>query len=135
MPAIKWFAGMARSYGCPAKSFPDKFKLIMPLFDSKKSEPFYHWEGDTLVLNILGRPNAQRDAIGKVVGHQLEVYATAVPRLGGATAHMMRYLAGVFDVPPGAIQVVFGEKNVNKQIRVKSPKCLPAPIQCADRPE
>ena len=107
----------------------------MPLFDSEKSAPFYHWEGDTLVLNILGRPNARRDAIGKVVGHQLEVYATAVPRLGGATAHMMRYLAGVFDVPPGAIQVVFGEKNVNKQIRGKSPRGLPAPIQCAGRPE
>ena len=107
----------------------------MPLFDSEKSAPFYHWEGDTLVLNILGRPNARRDAIGKVVGHQLEVYATAVPRLGGATAHMMRYLAGVFDVPPGAIQVVFGEKNVNKRIRVKSPRHLPAPIQCAGRPE
>jgi len=106
----------------------------MPLFNAKKSEPFYHWEEDTLVLNILGRPNAKRDAIGKVIGHQLEVYATAVPRLGGATAHMMRYLAGVFDVPLGAIQVVFGVKNVNKQIRVKSPKCLPAPIQFADRP-
>ncbi|HEU0234300.1 MAG TPA: DUF167 family protein [Gallionella sp.] len=106
----------------------------MPLFDSEKSAPFYHWEEDTLVLNILGRPNAQRDAIGKVIGHQLEVYATAVPRLGGATAHMMRYLAGVFDVPPGAIQVVFGEKNVNKQIRVKSPRLLPAPIQFANRP-
>ena len=106
----------------------------MPLFDSEKSAPFYHWEGNTLVLNILGRPNAQRDAIGKVVGHQLEVYATAVPRLGGATAHMMRYLAGVFDVPSGAIRVVFGEKNVNKQIRVKSPKRLPAPIQFANRP-
>jgi len=105
----------------------------MPLFDTKKPAPFYHWEEDTLVLNILGRPNAKRDAIGKVVGHQLEVYATAVPRLGGATAHMMRYLAGVFDVPSGTIQVVFGEKNVNKQIRVKSPKRLPAPIQFADR--
>lgn len=56
----------------------------MPLFNPQKPEPFYCWEGDTLVLNILGRPNAQRDAIGKVVGHQLEVYATAVPRLGGA---------------------------------------------------
>ena len=105
----------------------------MPLFNPQKSEPFYHWEEDTLVLNILGRPNAKRDAIGKVVGHQIEVYATAVPRLGGATAHMMRYLAGVFDVPLGAIQVVFGEKNVNKQIRVKSPRRLSAPIQFADR--
>lgn len=101
----------------------------MPLFNPQKSAPFYYWEGDTLVLNILGRPNAKRDAIGKVVGNKLEVCAAAVPRLGGATAHMMRYLAGVFDVPVGVIQVVFGERNVNKQIRIKSPKHLPAPIQ------
>ncbi len=101
----------------------------MSLFNPPKSEPFYYWEADTLVLNILGRPNAKRDAIGKVVGHQLEVHAAAVPRMGGATAHMMRYLAGVFDVPVGAIVVVFGERNVNKQIRIKSPKHLPAPIR------
>ncbi len=104
----------------------------MPLFDSNKSEPLYRWEQDTLVLNILGRPNSKRDAIGKVVGHQLEVYAAAVPRRGGATAHMMRYLAGVFDVPLSAIEVVFGEKNVNKQIRVKAPKHLPSPIRSAE---
>jgi len=101
----------------------------LPLFNQQKSAPFYHWEGDTLVLNIHGRPNAKRDAIGKVAGHQLEVYAAAVPRLGGAPAHMMPYLAGVFEVPVGAIQVVFGERSVNKQIRIKSPKHLPAPIQ------
>ena len=101
----------------------------MPLFNPQTSAPFYYWEEDTLVLNILGRPNAKRDAIGKVVGHQLEVYAAAVPRMGGATTHMMRYLAVVFDVPLGAIQVVFGVRNVNKQIRIKSPRHLPAPIQ------
>jgi uncharacterized protein YggU (UPF0235/DUF167 family) len=103
----------------------------MPLFDAEPAIPFYHWEDDILVLNILGRPNAKRDAIGKVIGHQLEVYAAAVPRRGGATAHMMRYLAGEFEVPVSAIQVVFGEKNVNKQIRVKAPKRLPAPIRAA----
>jgi len=48
---------------------------------------------------------------------------------GGATAHMMRYLAGVFGVPLGAIEVVFGERSVHKQIRIKSPKHLPAPIK------
>ncbi|MFA6971458.1 MAG: DUF167 domain-containing protein [Gallionella sp.] len=108
----------------------------MPLFDDKKSNapkanPFYRWEEDTLVLNILGRPNSKRDAIGKVIGHQLEVYAAAVPRRGGATAHMVQYLASVFDVSKSAIVVVFGEKNVNKQLRIKSPNKLPAPIQPA----
>ena len=105
----------------------------MPLFDDKKSvvpgaNPFYRWEDDTLVLNILGRPNSKRDAIGRVIGHQLEVYAAAVPRRGGATAHMVQFLAGVFDVSKNAIVVVFGEKNVNKQLRIKSPNKLPAAI-------
>ena len=108
----------------------------MPLFDDKKSNepkanPFYRWEEDTLVLNILGRPNSKRDAIGKVVGHQLEVHVAAVPRMGGATAHMVRFLADIFDVSKSAIVVVFGEKNVNKQVRIKSPNKLPAPIQPA----
>lgn len=99
----------------------------MPLFGNRPSE-FYRWEGDTLILNILGRPNSKRDAIGRVIGHQLEVYAAAVPRRGGATAHMVNFLAGVFEVSKSAIVVVFGEKNVNKQLRIKSPKKLPPPI-------
>jgi len=105
----------------------------MPLFSTKQNVPFCYWEGEVLVLNILGRPNSKRDAIGKVIGHQLEVYVAAVPRRGGATAHMMRYLAGEFGVSVNAITVVFGEKNVNKQIRVHAPKKLPAVIAAAQK--
>ena len=90
--------------------------------------PFFTWEGDTLVLNILGTPNAKRDAIGKVKGHQLCVSVTAVPRAGRATDHMVRFLAEEFDVAASDIQVVFGRMNVNKQLRIKAPKRLPAVI-------
>jgi len=92
----------------------------------KKS--FYTWEGDTLVLNILGTPNAKRDAIGKVKGDQLCVSVTAVPRAGRATDQMVRFLAEVFDVNVSDIQVVFGRMNVNKQLRIKAPQSLPAII-------
>ena len=92
----------------------------------KKS--FYTWDGDTLVLDILGTPNAKRDAVGKVKGHQLCVSVTAVPRAGRATDHMVRFLADEFDVAVSDIQVVFGRMNVNKQLRIKAPKCLPAVI-------
>jgi uncharacterized protein len=91
-------------------------------------KPFYTWEGDTLVLNILGTPNAKRDAIGKVKGHQLCVSVTAVPRAGRATDHMVRFLANEFGVSTGDIEVVFGRMNVNKQLRIKAPKRLPAVI-------
>jgi uncharacterized protein (TIGR00251 family) len=91
-------------------------------------KPFYTWDGDTLVLSILGTPNAKRDAIGKVKGHQLCVSVTAVPRAGRATDHMVRFLAEEFDVPVSSIQVVAGRMNVNKQLRIKAPKRLPPVI-------
>ena len=91
-------------------------------------DPFFSWEGDTLVLNVLGTPNAKRDAIGKVKGHQLCISVTAVPRAGRATDHMVRFLADEFGVAVSDIQVVFGRMNVNKQLRIKAPKRLPAVI-------
>ncbi len=89
---------------------------------------FYAWEGDTLVLNILGTPNAKRDAIGKVKGHQLCVSVTAFPRAGRATDHMVRFLADEFGVSVDDIQVVFGRMNVNKQLRIRAPRRLPPVI-------
>jgi hypothetical protein len=39
---------------------------------------------------------------------------------------MVRFLAGEFGVAVADIEVVFGRMNVNKQLRIKSPKKLPA---------
>jgi len=89
---------------------------------------FYTWEGDVLILNILGTPNARKDAIGKVKGHQLCVSVKAVPRAGKATDYMVRFLAGEFGVSVSDIQVVSGRMNVNKVLRIKSPKLLPGVI-------
>lgn len=92
-------------------------------------QSFCAWDGDTLVLNILGSPRAQRDAIGSAKGHQLRVSVTAAPVAGRATDHMVRFLAAEFGVDPGDIVVVFGRYNVNKQLRIKSPKTLPPVVR------
>lgn len=84
------------------------------------------WDGDTLVVNILGTPAAKRDAIGKTKGHQWKVSVKATPVAGKATDHMVKFLAGEFDVPAKAITVVFGRFNVNKQLRIQAPKKIPA---------
>jgi uncharacterized protein YggU (UPF0235/DUF167 family) len=91
--------------------------------------PFFWWEGETLVINILGKPSASRDAIGKPKGPQLKVSVTAAPHMGRATDHMVRFLAGEVGVAPSAITVVFGRMNVNKQLRVAAPQRLPAIFQ------
>jgi len=89
---------------------------------------FFSWDGDTLVLNVLGTPGAKRDAIGKVMGKQLKVSVTASPEDGKATDHMVRFLAGEFGVTKVAIEVVFGRTSVNKQLRIRAPKKIPKVI-------
>lgn len=88
-------------------------------------ENFFAWDGAVLVLNVLGKPAATRDAIGKVHGTQLKVSVTAAPEAGRATDHMLRFLAPQFGVPVSAIEVVFGRENVNKQLRIHAPSRLP----------
>lgn len=86
------------------------------------------WEGEILVLNVLGKPSASRDAIGKAKGNQLNISVTAAPVAGRATDHMIRFLAAEFEVSARDIEVVFGRFNVNKQLRIRSPKSVPAVI-------
>ncbi len=93
-----------------------------------KADKFCVWDGDTLVLNILGKPSAKQDAIGKPKGSQLKVSVTASPVDGKATDHMVRFLAKEFGVAIRDITVVFGQQNVHKQLRIKSPKVLPPVI-------
>lgn len=89
---------------------------------------FYRWEGEVLVLNILGRPKARKDAIGKVKGRQLCVSVKAVPRAGTATDYLVRFLAAEFGVAVTDIQVVSGRMSANKVLRIRSPKRLPGVI-------
>ena len=89
-------------------------------------QPFYFWEDGTPALNVLGEPGSKQDANGKPKGHQLRISVTAAPRAGRATDHMVRFLAEEFGVVTGDIEVVFGRMNVNKQLRIRSPKRLPA---------
>jgi uncharacterized protein (TIGR00251 family) len=89
---------------------------------------FCAWDGDVLVVNVLGTPSAKQDAIGKPKGNQLKISVTAAPIAGKATDHMVKFLAGIFDVSTKDITVVFGRMNVNKQLRIRSPNNLPAVI-------
>jgi uncharacterized protein YggU (UPF0235/DUF167 family) len=47
---------------------------------------------------------------------------------GCATDYMILYLAGCFWVEESDIEVVFGRDNVNKQLRIRVPKKLPAAV-------
>jgi uncharacterized protein len=100
--------------------------MTAPRIRNATGDSFFAWEGDVLIVNILGKPASSRDAIGKPKGTQLKVSVTAAPQAGKATDHMVRFLAPLFGVPVSHIEVVFGRENVNKQLRIKAPTKLPA---------
>jgi uncharacterized protein (TIGR00251 family) len=97
------------------------------------ADSFFAWDGDTLVVNILGKPAAGKDAIGKPYGQQLKVSVTAAPKDGRATDHMVQFLAPLFGVAVRDIEVVFGRESVHKQLRIHAPKRLPAVFGTAPR--
>ncbi len=90
---------------------------------------FYEWDGDILVLNILGTPSAKKDAILKPKGNQLKVSVRAQPQNGKATDYMVDFLAKEFGVSASAIEVVYGRESVHKQLRIKAPKKLYVDIE------
>lgn len=88
-------------------------------------EIFYEWDGDVLVLNMLGTPSAKQDVILKPKGNQLKVSVKAQPQNGKATDYMVDFLAKEFGVSSSAIEVVYGQESIHKQLRIKAPKKLP----------
>jgi len=88
-------------------------------------DSFFAWEGEVLVVNILGKPSAAKDAIGKPKGTQLKVSVTAAPVAGKATDHMVRFLAPHFGVSVADIEVVLGAKTSTNNCASKRPKNCP----------
>ena len=96
------------------------------LQEYKDESKWAWWEDDILVFNILGKPSAKLTKIGKPLGNQLKISVSAAPVNGKATDHLVKFLAGEFDVKVRDIEVFFGRMNVNKQLRVTSPNKLPS---------
>jgi uncharacterized protein (TIGR00251 family) len=93
--------------------------------DHGADNSFFRWDGDTLVVNVLGKPAAAKDAVGKPKGAQLKVSVTAQPLNGRATDHMVRFLAPLFGVAVRDIEVVFGRESIHKQLRIHAPSRWP----------
>ena len=78
---------------------------------------------------MLGTPSAKRDKILKPRGNQLKISVTASPEGGKATDYMVKFLSKEFAVKKSDITVVFGQTSIHKQLRIFSPKKIPAVIK------
>lgn len=86
---------------------------------------WYRWQGADLLLTVRLQPRASRDEIVGPHGDSLKVRITAPPVEGQANAHLIRYLATVFDVGRSQVALVSGDTSRTKQVRVTAPRHLP----------
>ena len=90
---------------------------------------WYRWEGDDLVLNLKVQPRTSADSLeepaGDQAGDELRVRITAPPVDGKANAHLGRFLATCFGVPPSRVEVISGAQGRHKRVRIRQPKRLP----------
>lgn len=77
---------------------------------------------------IKVQPRASRDEIVGPHGERLKVRITAPPVDGKANAHLARFLAKAFRVPPSAVTLVAGQSGRDKQVCIASPRALPAEV-------
>ncbi|HEY0634891.1 MAG TPA: DUF167 family protein [Gammaproteobacteria bacterium] len=86
---------------------------------------WYRWQGGDLLLTLRIQPRASRDEIAGPYGDALKVRITAPPVDGKANAHLLRFLAGLFDVAPAAVELLSGETGRDKRVRISHPRRMP----------
>lgn len=83
---------------------------------------WYHWREQSLLLHIQLQPRASKDEIIGPHGEYLKIRITAPPLENRANEHLIKFLAGIFNVPKKNISIEKGEQSRIKLVRVKSPK-------------
>jgi len=91
---------------------------------------WHRWDGSDLVLSLRVQPRASRDELVPEPA-RLRVRITAPPVDGAANAHLLRFLAGAFNVSPSRVQLVRGTTGREKIVRVLAPTTVPDALAAA----
>jgi uncharacterized protein len=88
--------------------------------------PWYHWQQDSLIIQIRLQPRAHCDEIVGLHQNRLKIRITAPPVAGKANAHLTRFLAKIFQVSKKQVCVLAGATSRDKRICIENPaKLLP----------
>jgi uncharacterized protein (TIGR00251 family) len=89
---------------------------------------WYHWKGQNLILAIHLQPGSAHDGLAGTYGEYLKIRITAPPVDGRANDHLIRFLAGLFDVPRRQVELLSGHGSRTKRVRIRRPGRLPKGI-------
>lgn len=83
---------------------------------------------DHITLRLRVQPRSSRDELAWQ-GDQLKLWTTAPPVDGKANQHVCRYLARLFGVARGDVELLSGETGRDKRIRIHRPRNMPDCLQ------
>jgi len=86
---------------------------------------YFHWDGNDLILDCHLQPKASKDEFAGLHGERLKIRLTAPPVEGKANAHLLAFLGKAFGVAKSHVQLISGELNRQKRVRIQAPQKLP----------
>ena len=86
---------------------------------------FYKWQGDDLLLTLYVQPNAKQNELVGEYADKLKIRITAPPIDNKANKHLLKFLAKTFAVSTSRIQLISGESQRTKRVKILNPAKLP----------
>ena len=86
----------------------------------------FQWADGDLILVCHLQPNASRSEFAGLHGDALKIRIQAPPVEGKANAELVKFLAKAFGVGKRDIEIISGELNRHKRVRIIAPAKLPA---------
>lgn len=86
---------------------------------------FYRWRGDDLILDVYVQPNAKKDEVVGEYNERLKIRITAPPVDNKANKYLLKFLAKTFGVAASRVELLKGETQRSKQLRIIAPTNLP----------
>ncbi len=85
----------------------------------------YQWADGDLLLVCHLQPNASRSEFAGLHGDALKIRIQAPPVEGKANTELVKFLAKAFGVGKRDIDIISGELNRHKRVRITDPAKLP----------
>ena len=92
------------------------------------NQKWFHWQDETLFLQLLVQPKSCRDEfVGPHGDSSYKIKITAPPNEGKANQHLCRFLAKAFGVCGTDVKLIRGKSSRIKYICIKKPQKSPIP--------
>jgi uncharacterized protein (TIGR00251 family) len=86
---------------------------------------WYHSEDGVVTLTLHVQPGAKRSQVSGLHGDALKIRLAAPPIDGRANEALLRFLAGIFEVPQRNVELMQGGQSRHKTVRVTGSRIDP----------